>query len=114
MITLLQPTYGATLPRLPESDPMVRVLERREKNRHAGLGAVTGGATVSPDALVESALATDAIYGLLTTQMTLAASQYEQTANLLIDTFVEQVNPSHNNEGHLVEREEQQPMDIMS
>lgn len=114
MITLLQPTYGATLPRLPESDPAVRILERREKNRHAGLGAVTGGATVSPDALVESALAADPTYGLLSAQLTLAASQYEQTANLLIDTFVERVNPTHNNEGNLVEREEQQPTDIMS
>ncbi|GEM_PF-2499907 len=114
MITLLQPTYGATLPRLPESDPNVRVLEKRVKNRHAGIGNVTGGATVSPDALVESALAADATYGLLTAQMTMAAAQYEQTANFLIETFVERVNPSHNNEGNLVEREEQQPTDIMS
>ena len=111
MINLLQPTYGATLPRLPESDPSMRVLEKREKNRHSGLGNVTGGATVSPDALVESALASDPTYGLLTTQMTMAATEYERTANLLIDPpFVERLNPEI---GEVVEREEKQT-DMMS
>lgn len=107
MINLLQPTYGATLPRLPESDPSVRILERTLKNKHAGLGSVTGGATVSADALVESAMAADTTYGLLSTQLTLAASQYEQTANLMFSPITMPENVS-------LEEREQQQTDIMS
>ena len=90
MLTLIQPALTPALVRPPESDPTLKILEKRVQARHAAIepggfaASSTSNSEVSLSTMVESALATNGTYGLLSSlSLSEAANEYESTSKLL-------------------------------
>ena len=85
MLALLQPTYGATLPRLAEADPLTRDMQKQRETRQSTTTAGRRSIDSAPDI---GAAEAGAAYGVSASRTSHESTAHEQPRGSRVDMYV--------------------------